>query len=345
MELQALLNHTTERLLLYLSDVVENLTTEELASLELKCKWGCDGSQQAQYKQKFQNSSDSDANIFQWSMVPLRLTCLTSKKVIWQNACPSSPWFCRPMRIRFIHETSDIPKEEINYYTRKIASLEASRIVKGEKEIAVKHTVLLTMIDGKVCNAATDTTSTMRCYICKASSKQFNDLSRHNEVNIKNLSFGLSVLNARIRFLESLLHLSHRIPIQKWHIRSQDDKRIVKERKELIQQKFRSELGLIVDVPKTQYGNSNDGNTSRRFLANLERSAAITGIDQGLMERFAVVLEVISSGHDKNLENFSRYCLDTAKFYVNLYPWHPMSPTVHKILIHGPVVIEHALLP
>lgn len=37
--------------------------------------------------------------------------------------------------------------------------------------------------------------------------------------------------------------------------------------------------------------------------------------------------------------------MDTAKLYVQLYPWYPMTPTVHKILIHGATVIENALLP
>lgn len=36
---------------------------------------------------------------------------------------------------------------------------------------------------------------------------------------------------------------------------------------------------------------------------------------------------------------------ETAQLYVDLYGWHPMSPTLHKILIHGAEVIKHALLP
>jgi hypothetical protein len=31
--------------------------------------------------------------------------------------------------------------------------------------------------------------------------------------------------------------------------------------------------------------------------------------------------------------------------YVRLYPWHPITPTTHKILIQGAIVIETALLP
>ncbi|KAK4885401.1 hypothetical protein RN001_001672 [Aquatica leii] len=40
--------------------------------------------------------------------------------------------------------------------------------------------------------------------------------------------------------------------------------------------------------------------------------------------------------------NFS---VQTAKLYVELYPWHPMTPTLHKILFHGSSIIEKALLP
>ncbi|CAH2107388.1 unnamed protein product [Euphydryas editha] len=46
-----------------------------------------------------------------------------------------------------------------------------------------------------------------------------------------------------------------------------------------------------------------------------------------------------------NTEKFATYCHDTTLLYVELYSWHPMSPTVHKILIHGPLVVEHAILP
>ncbi|KAL4716927.1 hypothetical protein ACJJTC_012738 [Scirpophaga incertulas] len=72
--LQQLLDHTAARLLLYLKEVVETLSQTDRSSLELISKWGCDGSQQTKYKQKFENSADSDANIFQSSFVPLRPT-------------------------------------------------------------------------------------------------------------------------------------------------------------------------------------------------------------------------------------------------------------------------------
>lgn len=64
-QLQALLNHTSERLITYLEDVLNILAVDDCNSLQLIYKWGCDGLQQSQYKQKFENNCDSDTNIFQ----------------------------------------------------------------------------------------------------------------------------------------------------------------------------------------------------------------------------------------------------------------------------------------
>jgi hypothetical protein len=54
-------------------EIFERFSPEELLNLELISKWGCDGSQQDQYKQKLQDDTDSDAFIFQSSFVPLKL--------------------------------------------------------------------------------------------------------------------------------------------------------------------------------------------------------------------------------------------------------------------------------
>lgn len=53
----------------------------------------------------------------------------------------------------------------------------------------------------------------------------------------------------------------------------------------------------------------------------------------------------MSSGHDVNVKKFKQYALETAKLFVDTYPWYPMLITVHKILIHGPQIIESDLLP
>lgn len=126
----------------------------------------------------------------------------------------------------------------------------------------------LTMIDTKVCNAATNTTSTMKCYICGATSKDFNNLTREKEADPSTFQFGLLILHARIKFFESLLHLSYKLEVKKWQFRNEEDKNAVKRRKATIQEDFKNILSLIVDIPKAGFGNTNDGNTSRRFFAD-----------------------------------------------------------------------------
>lgn len=102
---------------------------------------------------------------------------------------------------------------------------------------------------------------------------------------------------------------------------------------------------MIVDRPKANYGNTNDGNTSRRFFENPALAADITGIDYELIYRLKVILETISSGHIIDVQKYDAYAIETAKTYINLYPWHPMTPTMHKILMHGAAIIENSLLP
>lgn len=115
-------------------------------------KWGCDGSQQAQYKQTFQNYFDSDANIFQSSFVLLQLIYNNrNRKPIWSNPTPSSPHYCRPIRIGFVKESTDITNDEIQFIKNATNSLNDSKVKLAGIHFSVQHKMLLTMIEGKVC--------------------------------------------------------------------------------------------------------------------------------------------------------------------------------------------------
>jgi hypothetical protein len=71
--------------------------------------------------------------------------------------------------------------------------------------------------------------------------------------------------------------------VQKWQLRSKDEKAIVKQRKLEMQEEFRTKMGLLVDIPKPGCGNTNYGNTSQRFFAHPELAGAITGIEVNLI--------------------------------------------------------------
>ncbi|KAJ4425734.1 hypothetical protein ANN_27930 [Periplaneta americana] len=46
-----------------------------------------------------------------------------------------------------------------------------------------------------------------------------------------------------------------------------------------------------------------------------------------------------------HVEKFRAYAFETAQLFVRKYSWYVMPPTIHKILIHGPEIIRHAIVP
>lgn len=105
-------------------------------------------------------------------------------------------------------------------------------------------------------------------------------------------------------------------------------------------------MGLIVDKPKPGgSGNSNDGNTARRFFSNPETSSEITGVDLELIKRLRNILISISCSEQIDPEKFRVYCIETADLYVKLYPWYHMPTAMHRILIHGHKIIQASVLP
>ena len=343
--LQDLLDHTAQRLILSIEAVIETLQETELTKLYLLTKWGFDGSSgHNPYKQAFHGSEASDSAVFITCIVPVRL--ISDTRIIWQNPTPASTAYCRPLRIQFMKESKEVSVAEKNRVDQEIKELRSTKTTSQDRHLQINHKLLFTMIDGKVCNALTETTSTQKCFICGAPSKLFNNVDEMiaREVNTDNLEFGLSVLHGWIRMFEFLLHLAYKLPIQKWQARGAD-RQIVADNKARIQKQFRDRCGLIIDTPKPGFGNTNDGNTARRFFKNAELSAEITNLDLDLVKKLHTVMIVVASGYEINVEKFRDFAHDTARYFVEKYPWYNMPPTVHKYLIHGPEIISAALLP
>jgi len=113
------------------------------------------------------------------------------------------------------------------------------------------------------------------------------------------------------------------------------DKDVKKGRKSLIQQSLKSRVSLTVDVVKQGSGTTNTGNVARCFFAKSKAVSQIIGVDEELLTRMHVILQIISCTQEVDLDAFEKYCLVTAKKCVELYPWYRMPPSVHKVLIHG----------
>jgi len=50
------------------------------------------------------------------------------------------------------------------------------------------------------------------------------------------------------------------------------------------------------------------------------------------------------SGYKINVDKFRTFALQIAVDLTRTYSWYYLPPTVHKILIHGPSIIENALV-
>lgn len=343
--LQELLDHTVTRIL---KSKLQNEVAEFPNELQMLSKWGCDGSSgHSEYQQKFTDPNTSDKFMFLTSFVPLALTERSNMSMmLWKNTEPSSTRFCRPLKFEFIKETADVINAEVNRVNAEIGNLQNTVVEVHNKKFTVSHSLSLTMIDGKVASSITGTSTMAVCFICGAKPTEMNDIDALilRNTSDESLKFGISPLHARIKFMECILHIAYRLTFRKWRI-TKDVKLEMEANKAAIQDNLKQILGINVDVVKQGMGSTNDGNMSRRFFENPALTSDATGVNEELVHRFKIILTTINCRKSIDTDKFYRYCLDTAKLYVDLYGWYYMPITVHKVLIHGSKIISEAILP
>ena len=209
-KLKDLMDHTAKRLIKSLPEAQAELLPHKRTLIN---KWGCDGSSgQSSYKQTIatNDTTITDANMFMASVVPLRLRSEISEH--WKNPRPSSVHFCRPISFRYVKESAEIIKATVNDVKAQIDELKHSVIkMKNGKTVEINYEFFLTMIDGKVLNAITNTTSTLKCAICQKTQKDFQKLD-DSTIEEHNYKYGISPLHARIRCMEFVLKLAYTIP-------------------------------------------------------------------------------------------------------------------------------------
>jgi len=342
--LQSLLDHTAERI----CDMICFNYNEKESDAIFIFKWGCDGSSgRSEYNQKFQAESASDSYLFLISAVPLKLQT-TNNVLLWKNPKPSSIRYCRPIKFEYQKETAEYTRQEVGNIEKEIKSLKKFNVEKGGKILKIEYKLLFTMNDGKVISAISNV-PTQNCYICYCKPSEMNNIgkAKGREINEENLKYGLSTLHAWIKFLECVLHISYKLDLGTTTIRgaSEEQKRNLEERKKTIRTRLWREVGIRVDKVVQGKGTSNTGNVARKFFANAEMVANITGVNVELIKRFGNILTTISCGYPINLNKFEAYTDETARLYVDLYNWYKMPPSVHKILIHGPIIIENSIVP
>lgn len=345
------------------SRIISTFSKEEIdicknSEVTLICKWGCDGSSGfSEYKQQSE-SNTKFSTVLMASIVPLRMrlykessSSSSTFQDVWINSTPGSKLLCRPIRFEYTKEDTETTNKLVGGINTEYENLSPISVVISGSVIKVSFQLNLTMIDGKVANAITDTKSNWQCNICGKKNSEFQETSDEPPNNENALKYGISPLHARIRFMEYCLHLGYdnkyRSSPGNMNIavkNNTDLHDMRKEEKTRIQNEFKKQ-GLIIDKPLHGYGSSNDGNTARRFFEDPETTSEITGLDKNLIRRFKIILSVINCKKPINAEKFKSFTDETQTLIWTLYPWKPITPTVHKVLSHGKDIIENSILP
>lgn len=345
------MNHTAERLItVELDKLSEFLESSNLDTIELimKSKWGFDGSSgQSQYNQELQACSD-DSSLFAVTLTPLQIS--SAALTLWENKSPSSIRFCRVISIEFIKESKAVNVAKFKYFQDQIDNLNCTVIeLSNGKTVTVKHELHMTQVDGKVVSHVTETSSFQRCSTCNAAPSQMNDLKNLKngvfEPDLTTYRFGLSILHSWLRCLDCILHIGYNKDFGKWQARK-ENKELQKSRKKEIQRSFENLFNIRIDQPLAGgSGNSNTGNVARQAFSSPELFSEATGVDLNLIRRMRTVLITISCFKKINVDKFSKFCLETAKLFIDLYPWYNMPASLHRLLIHGPEIIASFDLP
>ena len=244
--LQGMFNHTLTRILTFTECQDSMRMFAEIGGRFkglLHFKGGFDGaSSQSVYKQKYTDTNIGEAQVneqslFQTAVVPLKLTIMN--KNVWLNKKPSSTHYCRPLHLQYQKETEEsvrneyeLLKAEINRLVKFEVKLEVEE-GKPDTTITFKFKLDLTMFDGKVVNALTNTLSSQSCNVCGAKPSELNNqaLIRSKPINEKALSLGLSTQHCWLRCFEYILHLGYKLDIKKYFAKSPAEKALVKSKK------------------------------------------------------------------------------------------------------------------
>lgn len=351
--LQSLIEHTIRRIITCNEASFEGCFEDDDVALKLSFLFsaGCDGTTGCgQYEQEL-SKNIKDNSLIATVINPLRITC--NDKAVWENPTPHSSRMIRPLELWFEKETKATIKEIKKAFDLQKNNLEEVVVqLPSGKWLFISATAFFSMIDGKVLNHITETSAYSVCPHCKATPLTFNDITNFTQGKFKaeesTYEYGLSDLHVKIRIFEAVLHLSYNsvLPEGQWQVRGDVNKANVAERKKIIQERFKDELNLIVDMPRGKgAGTSNTGNTSRRAFENIEKLSEVLEIDLKLLSQLKIIMDAVSCELPIDPAKFENHAKETFENYVQLYPSRPMTVTLHRLLLHGAQIIAYHILP
>ena len=157
------------------------------------------------------------------------------------------------------------------------------------------------------------------------------------------IKLGIAPLHCKLRAMEFLFGVGVKI-------RALKDQRPISKEEQLrlakieLQKEFIEQLGIRIDFIKQGKGTSTNGNSATRLFENPEISAKILDIDVDILNGFSKQLARINS--TTTLHDPDEYYQDSRQLFDNFvkHLGHVanMSPTVHRMIVHGHIFLKWA---
>jgi hypothetical protein len=283
-------------------------------------------------------------------MVPLQVVVIgKNNKIIYNNPSPNSANSCRPIRLCFERETKETICLECSRLVEEVNSL-VEYILMEQPKVSISFKGLLTLIDGKILNELTENKAASSCPLCHKTSRQMSKPDGDFTPKPNTLEYGASILHFGLRAFESICQIGYKQDVKKSHEKfSVEARKLMENREKKVKAQFKEKLGLSVDQRRAGgAGNTTTGNVARIAFENPEVTAEICAVPVQLVKNLKTIWNVMASGYAINLETFDQLCKDTEKIYFdknNGVGWYNISPTLHKILVHGKDIIANCPLP
>lgn len=204
------------------------------------------------------------------------------------------------------------------------------------------------MYDGKSLTAITkylldkETLATKDCHACGLKQSEFIESNKQKDCDIPKsvLDLGLCTLHTLLRSMEYVFNLGVRGSTGNVSMKSE----AFLDAKASKKIDFESELCLKLFQVKIGGGTSNDGNLCRKFFKNAEKTADILELPLEIIQAFEDLNNIISNCKNipdqKSFETISNFLLHMLTT-VEPFNKSPLTPTVHRLLVHGYQYIKH----
>ena len=216
-------------------------------------------------------------------------------------------------------------------------------LISENPRITLSFSGLFTLIDGKVLCAVTGA-KTMQCPLCHKNGPELAKNEDPFEVTSDQfLTYGASILHFGLRAFSTLLQIGYKQDFKSHRVTKEHSAKY-EARKVKVKEDFKRDLQLIVDSSSGP-GNTLSGNVARKAFENPVIFGRIIGVSPMLISNIFVIWRTLASHSKINTEKFGNFCKETLEIYISEVGWFNISPTIHKILVHGRHIVEACPVP